>query len=188
MVARLTAPLTAAHPGIHIDIRSRTSAEILAGIEALTLDAGITYLDNEPLGRVATAPLYAEFYRLLCRPDTALAGRASVTWPEVATQPLCLLTGDMQNRRIVNHHLAEAGARVRPQIEANTLLALVAHVMTGRWVSVVPMGLAQMFEGTLLAVPIVAPEVEHLVGVVAPRHEPQTPLLAALLQAASRLD
>lgn len=186
MVARLTAPLTAAHRGIRITILSRTSAQILEGIEELTLDAGITYLDNEPLGRVATAPLYSEFYRLLCTPDAPLAGRASVTWPEVATQPLCLLTGDMQNRRIVNQHLAEAGATARPQIEANTLVALVAHVMTGRWVSVVPMGLAEMFAGTLRAVPIVAPEVEHLVGIVAPKHDPQTPLLAVLLQAAAR--
>ncbi len=188
MVARLTAPLTSAHPGIRIAILSRTSAEILAGIESLTLDAGITYLDNEPLGRVATAPLYVEFYRFLCAPGTALAERPFVTWAEVAEQPLCLLTGDMQNRRIVNQHLADSGRRAEPQIEANTLLALVAHVQTGLWGSVVPMGLAQMFAASLRSVPIVAPEVEHLVGVIAPRHDPQTPLLQALLAAAPRAD
>jgi DNA-binding transcriptional LysR family regulator len=186
MVARLTAPLTATHPGVRVAILSRTSAEILAGIESLTLDAGITYLDNEPLGRVVTAPLYVEFYRYLCAPGATLAERGTVTWAEVAAEPLCLLTGDMQNRRIVNQHLAEAGARAEPQIEANTLLALVAHVQTGRWGSVVPMGLAQMFSGLLQSVPIVAPEVEHLVGVIAPRHDPQTPLMAALLTAASK--
>ncbi len=186
MVPRLTAPLTAAHPGLRIAILSRTSAEILAGIDSLTLDAGITYLDNEPLGRVATAPLYMESYRYLGAPGAALAGRASVTWAEVGAEPLCLLTGDMQNRRIVDQHLAEAGTRAAPQVEANTLLALVAHVQTGRWGSVVPQGLAQMFAGALASVPIVAPEVAHLVGVVAPRHDPQTPLLAALLEAAGR--
>jgi DNA-binding transcriptional LysR family regulator len=186
LVARLTAPFTAAHPGVRIAILSRTSAEILAGIEALSLDAGITYLDNEPLGRVATVPLFTEFYRLLCVTGAPLAGRASVTWAEVAGEALCLLTGDMQNRRIVNHHLAEAGAQASPQIEANTLVALVAHVMTGRWVSVVPQGLAQMFEGQLASVPIIAPEVEHLVGLVVPRREPQTPLLAALMATAAR--
>jgi hypothetical protein len=51
------------------------------------------------------------------------------------------------------------------------------------------MALAQMFAGSgLIAVPIVAPEVEHQVGLIAPRHDPQTPLIAALLEAAGRVN
>ena len=34
-------------------------------LENLEVDAGLTYLDNEPLGRVNTIPLYLEEYRLL---------------------------------------------------------------------------------------------------------------------------
>jgi len=188
MVAELTAPFIARHPNVRVSILSRTSVEILAEIESLELDAGITYLDNEPLGRVAQVPLYTEFYRLLCAPGTALAGRAQVTWAEVAEQPLCLLTSDMQNRRIVNQHLAEAGAAVVPQIESNSTIALIAHVMTGRWASVVPTKLAGMaLAGGLVAVPIVEPEAEHLIGLVMARRDPLTPVLAALLAEAERL-
>jgi DNA-binding transcriptional LysR family regulator len=188
MVAGLTGPFTARHPNVRVSILSRTSAEILTGIESLDLDAGITYLDNEPLGRVAQVPLYAEFYRLLCAPGSALADRDQVTWAEVAEQPLCLLTGDMQNRRIVNQHLAEAGANIVPQIESNSSIALISHVMTGRWCSIVPRQLAQMFvaDGQLRAIPIVAPEVEHLVGLIAARRDPLTPVLAALIAEAER--
>ena len=188
MVASLTGAFTAKHPNVRVSILSRTSAEILGGIESLELDAGITYLDNEPLGRVAQVPLYAEFYRLLCAPGTALAARDQVTWAEVADQPLCLLTGDMQNRRIVNQHLAEAGAQVVPQIESNSSIALISHVMTGRWASIVPRQLAQMFttDGQLRAIPIVAPEVEHLVGLIAARRDPLTPVLAALIAESER--
>jgi DNA-binding transcriptional LysR family regulator len=173
---------------VRVSILSRTSAEILGGIESLELDAGITYLDNEPLGRVAQVPLYAEFYRLLCAPGTALAARDQVTWAEVADQPLCLLTGDMQNRRIVNQHLAEAGAQVVPQIESNSSIALISHVMTGRWASIVPRQLAQMFttDGQLRAIPIVAPEVEHLVGLITARRDTLTPVLAALIAEAEK--
>lgn len=188
MVAELTAPFIARHPNVRVSILSRTSVEILAEIESLELDAGITYLDNEPLGRVAQVPLYTEFYRLLCAPGTALAGRAQVTWAEVAEQPLCLLTSDMQNRRIVNQHLAEAGAAVVPQVESNSTIALIAHVMTGRWASVVPTKLAGMaLAGGLVAVPIVEPEAEHLIGLVMARRDPLTPVLAALLAEAERL-
>ena len=188
MVVQLTAPFTAKHPNVRVSILSRTSAEILTGIESLDLDAGITYLDNEPLGRVAQVPLYAEFYRLLCAPGTPLADRDQVTWSEVAEEPLCLLTGDMQNRRIVNQHLAEAGAAVVPQIESNSTIALTSHVLTGRWASVVPRQLAQMFTagGQLRSIPIVAPEVEHLVGLITARRDPITPVLAALIAEAER--
>lgn len=188
MIADLTAPFLAHHPNMRVSVLSRTSAEILAGIESLELDAGITYLDNEPLGRVAQVPLYTEFYRLLCAPGTRLAGRAQVTWAEVAQEPLCLLTADMQNRRIINQHLAEAGAQVTPGVTSNSTIALIAHVLSGRWVSIVPMRLAAMFAtgGRLRSIPIVEPEAEHLVGLIAPRRDPQTPVLAAFLAEAAR--
>ncbi|MBA3911764.1 MAG: LysR family transcriptional regulator [Rhodobacter sp.] len=189
MVADLTGPFTLRHPNVRVSILSRTSVEILAGIEALDLEAGITYLDNEPLGRVAQVPLYTEFYRLLCARGSALATRSQVPWAEVALEPLCLLTSDMQNRRIVNQHLAEAGAIAMPSIESNSIVALVAHVLTGRWVSVVPKKLADMFvtDGRLVSVPIVQPEAEHSVGLIATRRDPQTPVLQALMDEAARL-
>lgn len=189
MVADLTGVFLQAHPNVRLSILSRTSTEILAGLEAMDLDAGITYLDNEPLGRVTTVPLYTEFYRLICAPGSPLADRREVTWAEVAGQPLCLLTADMQNRRIVNQHLAEAGVTAAPTVESNSTVALIAHVMTGQWASVVPMRLAAMFAGDrrVVSIPIVAPEVEHLVGLIAPRRDLQTPVLAALIAAAGRV-
>lgn len=189
MVADLTGVFLQAHPNVRLSILSRTSTEILGGLEAMDLDAGITYLDNEPLGRVTTVPLYTEFYRLICAPGSPLADRREVTWAEVAGQPLCLLTADMQNRRIVNQHLAEAGVTAAPTVESNSTVALIAHVMTGHWASVVPMRLAAMFAGDrrVVAIPIVAPEVEHSVGLIAPRRDLQTPVLAALIAAAGRV-
>ncbi len=188
MIADLTAPFTARHPNMRVTILSRTSAEILDGIDTLELDAGITYLDNEPLGRVTQTPLYTEFYRFLCAPGSPHAGRDHITWHEVSSVPLCLLTADMQNRRIVNQHLAEAGARVQAMVESNSTIALVSHVRSGLWSSVVPMKLAAMFTGQgVVAIPIVEPEAEHLVGLVTARRDPQTPVLQALIEAAARL-
>ena len=189
MVADLTGPFTARHPNVRVAILSRTSAEILSGIESLDLEAGITYLDNEPLGRVAQVPLYTEFYRFLCAPGSTMSARERMTWAEVAIEPLCLLTSDMQNRRIVNQHLAEAGAKVSPSIESNSTIALISHVLTGQWASVVPKKLADMFvtDGRLISIPIVEPEAEHTVGLIAAKRDPQTPVLHALIEDALRL-
>src|SRR5581483_10799421 len=71
-VAALTTPYRAKHPDVKFTLLSRTSAEILTLLENLEIDAGLTYLDNEPLGRVTTVPLYKESYCLLAAADTPL--------------------------------------------------------------------------------------------------------------------
>ena len=58
---------------------------------------------------------------------------------------------------------------------------------SGKWASVVPMRLAQMFQdGALQSIPIVQPEAEHVVGLILTRRDPQTPVLAALIDEATR--
>ncbi len=189
MVADLTSPFCRRHPNVRVTILSRTSVEILAGIEQLHLDAGITYLDNEPLGRVSQVPLYVEHYRLLCGPQYALAVRDQVGWGDLAGLPLCLLTPDMQNRRIITQHLAGAGVAVAPAITSNSMVALLAHVMTGDWVSILPKKLADFFAAPagLHAIPIVGPEVGHQVGLIAANRDLHTPILEALLAEAGRM-
>src|SRR5215472_11186936 len=109
MVEPLTTPYRARHPEVQFTILSRTSMEILTLLENLEIDAGLTYLENEPLGRVNAVPLYRERYRLLTSADAPLGDRDQVTWAEVAQVPLCLLTPDMQNRRIIDGLLRSAG-------------------------------------------------------------------------------
>jgi len=189
MVERLTRPLLARHTGLQMTVLSRTSAEIRAMIEGLEADAGITYLDNEPLGRLTRVPLYAERYLLLTGAGSELAGRDSVTWAEAAARPLCLLTPDMQNRRILNQHMADAGAEAAPRLASNSVLVLAAHVRAGGWDTILPHATAELFagDGQVVALPIVAPEVSHLMGLVAEPREPHSPVLAALITAAQRL-
>src|SRR5215467_4426705 len=87
MVAALTTPYRERHPNVQFTIYSRTSIEILDLLENLEIDAGITYLDNEPLGRVSATPLYRERYRLLTSAEAPLGSRECVTWAEVARLP-----------------------------------------------------------------------------------------------------
>jgi DNA-binding transcriptional LysR family regulator len=189
MVAALTTPYREKHPNVQFTIWSRTSIEILELLENLEIDAGITYLDNEPLGRVQTVPLYEEKYRLLTSADAPLGNRESVTWREVAEVPLCLLTPDMQNRRIIDGLLRGAGGESRPTLESDSMILLFSHVRTGRWASVMPAKLAETLglTDTIQAIPIVGPEAVHTIGLVVPAREPQTPLNAALIAEAKRL-
>jgi DNA-binding transcriptional LysR family regulator len=184
MVAELTTPYRARHPDVSFTIWSRTSIEILTLLDNLEIDAGITYLDNEPLGRVRTVPLYREEYRLITAADSPLGDRDTVTWEEVGTIPLCLLTPDMQNRRIIDRYLRAAGCYPEPTLESNSVILLFAHVRTGRWATVMPEKLAATLGlmETIRVIPIVgANEPYPTVGLVVPFREPMTPLTAALV-------
>jgi DNA-binding transcriptional LysR family regulator len=189
MIASLTTPFRQRHPNVQFTVLSHTSIEVLQKLEDLEIDAGVTYLDNEPLGRVSTVPLYRERYRLLTSADAPLGDRASVTWAEVARVPLCLLTPNMQNRRIIDGLLRGAGGNPQPTLESNSMIVLFAHVRTGRWASVMPSKLAETLglTETIRAIPIVEPEAVHTIGLVVPAREPMTPLNAALVLEAKRL-
>jgi DNA-binding transcriptional LysR family regulator len=189
MVAELTTPFRARHPEVRFTLLSKTSIEILTSLENLEIDAGITYLDNEPLGRVQSVPLYRERYQLLTAADAPLGNREQVTWAEVAQVPLCLLTPDMQNRRIIDGLLRSAGGDPQPTLESNSMIVLFAHVRTGRWASVMPARLAETLglSATIRVIPIVEPEAVHTIGLVVPLREPMTPLNAALVTEARRL-
>ncbi|MDX3929759.1 MAG: LysR family transcriptional regulator [Shinella sp.] len=186
MVPRLTAPFQEKHPDVTFSVLSTTSLKILSLLENLEIDAGLTYLENEPLGRVTSVPLHSERYCLVTATGGPLSDRESVTWKEVGDLRLCLLTADMQNRRIINHHFAEAGLKVEPTLESNSMIVLFSHVRTGRWCSIMPRNVAKSFgfHEEISIVSIVEPERHHTVGLVATHREPFTPLVSALLHEA----
>ena len=183
---RLTTPFRDKHPGVTFSVLSRTSIEVLTLLENFEIDVGITYLDNEPLGRVTSVPLYGEHYHLITAAGTPLSDRDSVGWAEIGTLRLCLLTADMQNRRIINQHFAEAGVTVVPTLESNSMIVLFSHLRTGRWASIMPRTVAASFgfPQEIRMIPIVSPQPHHLVGLVTTQREPYTPLVSGLLHQA----
>lgn len=184
MVPELTTPYRERHPNVRFTILSRTSIEIQRMIETLEADAGLSYIDDEPLRRVKTVPLYEERYCLLTAAGSPLADRDSVPWSELGDVPLCLLTGDMQNRRILDRQLHEAGTHARTTLESNSMMVLIAHVRTGRWASIMPVMLARTLDLTtsVRAIPIRDPDAVHTVGLLVPEREPLPALTAALAE------
>ena len=184
VASQLTVRFGRAYPNVRFSILSRTSIEILDMIENLQADAGISYLDNEPLGRVTSIPLYREEYHLVCASGHPLAAREEVEWRDLAGLPLGLLTPDMQNRRIVNQSLHAAGVSAEAAIQSNSTLTLVAHVEAGDWVSVLPRRIAEFLAAgrAVRSIPLRAIRPPHAIGLIAPFREPHTPVLEELLQ------
>jgi len=190
MLPALTTPFRARHPGVRFTIISRTSIEILSALENLDIDAGISYLDNEPLGRVRSVPLYSERYCLLVAADHEFGDRDRVRWSDVAQVPLCLLTPNMQNRRIIDGLLRQAGVELAaPSLESNSMIVLFSHIRTRQWAGIMPANLVETLglTETIRAIPIVEPTAAHMIGLIVPDREVMTPLGAALVAEALRV-
>lgn len=70
VVPLLVSPFALSHPGVAVTVISQPSVEIQRGLNDGTLDAGVTYIDNEPLDHVRTVPLYRESYYLYTNRST----------------------------------------------------------------------------------------------------------------------
>lgn len=188
-LTELTIPICRRYPDIRLTVLSMTSDAILARLENLEVDIGISYVDTEPPPRFETVRIYDEHYVLLVAPESPLAKREQVTWAEAGELPLCLLTPDMQNRRLIDRHLEEAGAQQTPTLESNSMLVLYAHVRSGAWASILPSRLAETLDrpSRLKTITLVKPTVTHKIGVVVTRREPHSPLVAAFIAHAKRV-
>ncbi len=182
-VAALTTPCRARHPAVTFSVLSRTSAEILALLDNLEIDAGLTYLDNEPLGRVRSLPLHRESYSLAIAASESERFGPTVTWADVGSVALCLLTPDMQNRRIIDARMQAAGGGTSTTLESNSMIVLMTHVRTGRWASVLSDGMAAAFglPPSVRVIPIEDDAPTPTIGLVYSQRDPVAPLTQALL-------
>jgi DNA-binding transcriptional LysR family regulator len=188
MIETLTTLYRERHPEVQFTVLSATAEEIFQRLENLEIDAGVSYLDQEPAGRITGIPLYRERYCLLTAADAPLGNRSKVKWAEVAQIPLCLMTPDTQLRRVIDGLLRDAGGDPRPSLESNSMIVLYSHVRTGRWASVMPFRLAATLGLTevLRAIPIVEPDASHMIGLLVPSRQPMKPLTAALVAESRR--
>jgi len=189
-VSLLTTQLVERYPLVGVTVMSLTSMQIERGLEEFELDVGLTYLDNEPLSGVRTLPAYREHYVLLTPADGPLGSTATATWEQAATLPLCLLTPDMQNRRILNELFAAVGVEVQPVIETNSVSTLVAHVLDGRWSSVMAESWLHLFDvpADVRAVPMTRPDWTPSLGLVWLDRDPEPLLTRAMVEVTRSLD
>jgi DNA-binding transcriptional LysR family regulator len=186
----LALPLARNYPGVTLAVLSTTSIDIQTGLDEFRLEAGITYLDNEPLLHVRPIPLYREQYVLITPAGSEFADRSRITWKEAASLPLCLLTPDMQNRRIINSHFAEAGVRANAALETNSVFTLCMLVRSGNWSSVLTHGFLPLLSGAtgISIIPLEGPAASHTVGLVISDRDPLPPTVTALLDSLAGLD
>ncbi len=185
----LTSRSRAAHPGIHQAVFSLSAEEIIRRLDGFELDLGLTYLEDRRLGGFRVLALYRERYLLLAPNRGAIRGRAAMTWSEAAELPLCLLTPNMQNRRIIDAAFRQAGTAPNVAVETDSAFALYSHVRCAGLHTIVPHSLLFLLDlrEEVTAIPL-SPELSRSIGLIALGHEPPPPLIAAVWEVFAGLD
>ena len=186
MAGLITKAIRDRHPGVELVVLSQSSIEILRNLEDYSIDVGLTYLDNEPIEGMRAEPIYMERYCLLVRADHTLVSETAVTWAQAAQEPLCLLTPENQNRRIIDRAFRAAECAPIPKLETNSVINLCANVHLMGLASIVPEYFLDVIGpiSDVRAIPLTSPVVEHSVGLVAVDRDPVSPLVLAAFECA----
>ena len=190
VVASLSAAFSRRHPGVHIEILSLSTVEILERLQNFQLDAGIIYTESALESQLIIIPLWREQHVLLHSVGmTEFEGRSSVTWFEATRVPLCLLTEDMQNRKTIDAVFANLGCKAQPTLETNSIVSMLAHVCSGAWSAILPRSVLDLMgvPAGVQVLPLVEPAVSWETGLVVANREPRIPMIDALMDEARGL-
>jgi DNA-binding transcriptional LysR family regulator len=187
VAALLTAPCLAAYPNIRYTLSNLTADAIVAQLDHFELDLGLTYLDDTVIEGFEKLPLFYERYVLLAAREVAL--EPSLTWEQAARLPLCLLTGKMRNRQIIEAAFRRAGAQPRVVLETDSLFSLYSHVSEAGLYSIVPHSLLNFFDlrERVQARPLL-PQLSRAIGLIARNQPSLAPITGAVWEIARRLD
>src|SRR5580658_8418688 len=174
--------------------RSTMTADAIANqLDHFELDLGLTYLDDTVLEGFEKLPLFDERYVLLAGRQVPL--EPSLTWSEAARLPLCLLTGKMRNRQVIDAAFRRAGVQPTVVLETDSLFSLYAHVSEAGLFSVVPHSLLNFFDlDHRVQVRPLLPQLTRAIGLVARNQPALAPITGAVweiargLQLQSRFD
>jgi len=186
VAALLSAPCRAAYPNIRYTLHSLSAESIFSQLDHFELDVGLTYLDEEIVGGFEKLHLFNERYVLLAGRKELL--EPTLTWAQAARLPLCLLTGKMRNRQVIDAAFRREGVKPAVILETDSLFALYAHVSEAGLFSIMPHSLLNFFDlvNRVQARPL-TPELTRGIGLIARNQPALAPITAAFWEIARGL-
>jgi DNA-binding transcriptional LysR family regulator len=187
VAAFVTGPCFVAYPNIRYALSSLSAEAIVSQLDHFELDLGLTYLDDKVIEGFEKLHLFDERYVLLAGRRVSL--QATLSWEEAARLPLCLLTGKMRNRQVIDAAFRRAGVQPTVVLETDSLFSLYAHVSEAGLYSIVPHSLLNFFDLThrVQARPLL-PQLTRAIGLIAHNRPSLSPITAMVWEAARDLD
>ena len=186
VTALITAPCRTAYPNIRYTVSSLSSEAIASQLDRFELDLGLTYLDEKTIGGFESLHLFDERYVLLASRNAAL--EPTLTWEQAGQLPLCLLTGKMRNRQVIDAAFRRAGAKADVILETDSIFSLYAHVSEAGLFSIVPHSLLNFFDPAKVQARPLLPSLTRAIGLIARNQPALAPITAAVWDVARGLE
>ena len=156
---------SAARPGITVVLRDVVEQEIKRLLRAGEVDLGVgTSLDPDAEAELEEVPLLEDRLVALLPPDHPFVQKRSVSWRELAAQPLIVLGTGSPLRTLVERAFASNEIEVTPAYEVSFSSTVISMVATGMGVSALPVNARQVTPRVRVAVrPLVRPVVPRRV-------------------------
>jgi DNA-binding transcriptional LysR family regulator len=186
VTALITAPCRTAYPNIRYTVSSLSSEAIAGQLDRFELDLGLTYLDEKTIEGFESLHLFDERYVLLASRNAAL--EPTVTWEQAGRLPLCLLTGKMRNRQVIDAAFRRAGTKADVILETDSIFSLYAHVSEAGLCSIVPHSLLNFFDPAKVQARPLLPYLTRAIGLIARNQPALAPITAAVWDIARDLE
>jgi len=177
---RIVQRYAALHPDNRIRILDHASSDVAAAVLRREAEFGIN-MQGPHHPELASTPLLADRFVLVCRDDHPLAGRSRLPWRQLEPHALILAGSESGNRPLLDLALADGEIRLRSFYEVQRSSTAVGMVAEGVAAAVVP-GLAVQ-KGAyprLRVVPLVDPVVSRTLVLLSRRTAQLTPAAQAL--------
>jgi DNA-binding transcriptional LysR family regulator len=111
-------------PALTLEVHALSTPELYRRIKKGEIDLAVVYADAQEEDGFDYLPLFTERHVLITHDGVTLPD--PIGWKEVASLPLCLLSGEMHNRRIIDRIFAGVGVKPDIVLETNAVEVLLA--------------------------------------------------------------
>ena len=182
LVTLALARFKALHPGTTVRLIEDQDFNIIDRLLHREVDFGIGTLQS-PHKELAFRELLHDELQAVYPARHALAGKRSITWRDLAREPLVLLPKQSSVRALVEHGLAASGIAREPDYEVANMVTALSMVRAGLGITVMPrMVLAELNMRGLATGRINNPRPARVIGIITRSDRPLSPAAAAYVE------
>ncbi|WP_115718554.1 LysR family transcriptional regulator [Gallaecimonas mangrovi] len=173
----LLKPLAERYPELRFELSSLSSEQILDDLQRNHLDLGLCYLDQADPAHFEVLQLSDTTMELLFDSRYFQFAPGELSWSEVSTVPLGMLSKTMHFRQSIVAMLRSQGLEIQPVMESDSTLFLMQAVKAGICCAVMPQHIGmENLNADLDMRPIAGAATESPLGLMMRRSEPRSAL------------
>lgn len=154
------------HPKINVTVHDVINEQVVDMVRDRRVELGVVF-EPEMLDSLDFTPLYTDRFVAVVPAASALAGRATLNWEELLTEPFIALQRPSAVRRLLETQIATRHGPLRVAFESHQLATVGRMVAQGLGVSVVPsLCIAQMQALGVCCVALDQPRIERCIGLL----------------------